>query len=333
MSRKIITVMESADLEKVHRIDFGNVAVYPKRAASILEKIYTDATCNQGFFAHINREMNAPQNTIFPEGVRKGDPLHMLWLFFAVMTDRRGQSFRVYEGHVRLWEKYRWLYTSEVAQADAKDVVDIVRREGLGLHSNIIENWVRVAKTLFDVLDGNPLNIYESGSINSIVYPMKGDRRLDLPGFGPKILSLLSMFYKEMKYMKIMPLDAFPVDVHVQRIAISTGILESSDGMIPNNYAEAILRFLICSLANRKDWSRVELSNALWLIGNRGCSGCYRRAIMSHFCPVYDECNGAIDSGPYYKGKWNLEKMFRKSCGYGEMFSPDLPLMRFASDD
>ncbi len=334
MSRRIIALMEPIEsIMDMDQVAIGDTLLYPKRAVNVLELIYESAIYKRGFFAHIQTERNAPQRIFFPSNTREGDANHILWLLFAAMTDRRGQSMRIYEGHQNLWEEHRWLYSEEVIKSDPDTIIDIVRGAKLGLHRNIIENWTRVAKTLFESLDGNPLNIYRQGSINTLVYPNKGDAVLDLPGFGPKILSLLSMFYAELDVMK-MPEDAFPVDVHVQRIAISTGILGSRTGFIYNSHAEAILRLIICHIIHMKGWSQVELSNALWLIGNKGCSGCYRSASMSHFCPVYTQCAGAIDSGPYYKGKWDLTKMYLKSRDpSGVFFSDDAPLMQFANND
>lgn len=315
-------------------LEIGNVVVCPKRAKIVLEKIYQDAIHREGFFRYVHADAYAPQRTCIPAGVERGDERHRVWLFFGAMTDRRGQSNRIYDGHERLWKKYPELYTYDVTAIPIDRVIQLVASERLGLHNNVIRNWVDNAKTLFYILGGEPLNIYKGRSVNDIEYPInRKNDYMHLPGFGPKILSLLSMFYAELDLMEL-PLDAFPVDVHVQRIAISTGILDSRDRYISNETAEMILRFLICRIAIDNDWSRIELSNALWLLGNQGCHDCYRCKTMSYFCPVYNECRGAISSGPYYKGKWDLHEMMRKSLGPGikGVFSADTPLMQLLND-
>lgn len=334
MSRKIIEVLDGmGDISGVEKLCIGDVIIYPQRAVSVFGKIYSDAVSRAGFFRHVYADVYAPQRIYFPFGTKCGDKEHRLWLLFAVMTDRRGQSNRIYLGHQALWRKYPELYSIQVLNFPIQKIVDLISNEAIGLHRNIIENWSSVAETIFLMLEGEPLNIYRNRDINSIVYPRKSDTVLHLPGFGPKILSLLSMFYSELNLMEL-PFDAFPVDVHVQRIAITNGILDSKKGTIPKSIAETVLRYLICQLSFMKRWSKIDLSNALWLLGNRGCSGCYRSAIMSHFCPVYQFCTGAIDSGPYYGGgNWDLTRRFRKSGGSGKMFSEEVPLIRILNSD
>ena len=103
-----------------------------------------------------------------------------------------------------------------------------------------------------------------------------------------------------------MPVDAFPVDVHVQRFAISNGIIKSS-GKVLNEEVERILRPLLCEIVLEKGWSALEMSHAIWFLGNRLCSGCYRDSIPKILCPSYGHCGGSISTITYFRrGFWDL---------------------------
>mgnify|MGYP003468298228 CR=1 FL=1 len=120
-----------------------------------------------------------------------------------------------------------------------------------------------------------------------------------------------------------MPGDAFPVDVHVQRFAISTGIIRCA-GKVVNEHAEQVLRKLLCELCFEEGWSSLELSHAIWFLGNRLCSGCYRDSSPEAFCPVYGQCGGSISTLTYFrKGTWDFDAL-RHRKGGDRKFSVDL---------
>ena len=165
------------------------------------------------------------------------------------------------------------------------------------------------------------------GSVEDILLFKKGGG--DLPGFGPKILSLLSLFYEELGLLT-MPPDAFPVDVHVQRFVISTKIV-TANAPATNEQVERVLRPLLCEVCVEEGWKPLELSHALWFLGNRCCNGCYNNAATEFLCPAYAKCGGSISTLPYSRrGIWEItEPRHRK--GGTRMFSlpSNTPLFLF----
>lgn len=227
------------------------------------------------------------------------------------MTDRREISDRVYESHVRLASKAPALYTHEAVQMGSEHIFKILKEEKVGSPGQSAAYWPHCAETFFKSFEGDPLHLYRERTINDILR-LKQTEEVRLPGFGPKILSLLALFYAELNCLS-MPKDAFPVDMHVQRFAISTGILEANGDLL-NEHAEAALRTLICRIIAEEGWSALELSHAIWFLGKYLCSGCYRNTAVKVLCPAYDVCEGCPSSKPYFrKGKWELDApRFRK---------------------
>lgn len=312
------------------RSDSDNgISVDKERAKFVLRPLYRAFMERRMLFAHVTREADAPQRRFFPDGVAQGSIEHRRWLFFAAMTDRRQVSELVYESHARLWTKEPGLYSEEVLDMLPVEVVGLLRGENIGAPAQSAAYWPRSAKTLFDSLDGDPLEMYRRfGSVEDILLFKKGGG--DLPGFGPKILSLLSLFYEELGLMT-MPRDAFPVDVHVQRFAISTGIITTNAPSVTSEQMERKLRPLFCEICVEEKWKPLELSHAVWFLGNRNCTGCYKNSAAEFLCPAYAWCGGPILTLPYSRrGKWEMTApRYRKGGTRPFSFPSTAPLFLF----
>ncbi len=262
----------------------------------------------------MNRHEHAPQRKYFPPSAEVADLNHRRWLFFAAMTDRREESERVYASHERLAGKSPELYTRDVLRMPSSEIEALLRKERVGSPGQSAKYWPRCAETLFHEYGGDPLFMYGNTNIDDLLR-IKRIRKMDpLPGFGPKILSLLSLFYEELGLME-MPSDAFPVDVHVQRFAISTGIIQCA-GRVLNEHAEQVLRKLLCGLCFEEGWSSLELSHAIWFLGSRLCSSCYRNKAIPMLCPVHDQCGGSISTLKYFqKGIWDFDAQRHRKGG------------------
>jgi len=293
----------------------SDIVVHKERAKQVLRLLHESFIEKSKIFKYITREVNAPQWVFFPEGVEKGSLLHQIWLFFAAMTDRRESSNQVYESHTRLWKKSRELYSEKAIQMSYKQIAGLLAGEKVGSPRQSAGYWSRSAKTLFERFGGDPVSMYRVfNSVDHILaYKDNGEGNL-LPGFGSKILSLLALFYTELGLMD-MPPDAFPVDVHIQRLAISTGII-TGNGRVLNEEVEREVRPLFCEICAEEKWERFDLSHAGWLLGSKGCNGCHRRTEMRFFCPVYEECTGSISTKTYFRqGFWNLDAIRHRKGG------------------
>lgn len=302
----------------------SEVVLDKERARCVLGALYESYRHEKKLFQHVSRETHAPQQKYFPVGVSKGSAEHCRWLFFATMTDRREDSDRQYASHERLSQKAPELYTRDVIKMAPQEILGLLKSEKVGSPGQSARYWPRCAETLFEYFAGNPLHLYQEGGgrINGLLdfkRSKQGDR---LPGFGPKILSLLSLFYEELGLLR-MPEDAFPVDVHVQRFAISTGIMKSS-GIVTNEVAERMLRPFLCRVVYEEGWSALELSHAIWFLGSRLCKGCYRSSVSKLLCPVYDQCGGSISTTMYFrKGLWDFSADRHRKGGSSDFALPN----------
>jgi len=280
------------------------VTIDKTHAKKVVGEIFSDYLANKKLFTYVRRS-DAPQTKHCPEDIQKGSLKHAQWLFFAAMTDRREVSERVYAAHKQLWGKYEsLLYTRPLLPliTTATDIVSFLIEEGIGMPDTSSKSWVACSSTLFGELRGNPTKLYEAGSIDAIV--AQKDGAWHLPGFGPKLLSLLALFYHEVDLIQL-PKDAFPVDVHVQRFALSTGIVTTKE-KISSTALEKILRPLLSTICHEEDWPILEVAHALWFLGNRLCTGCSRNSESAFFCPAYAACKGPVNTWGYFKkGAWD----------------------------
>ncbi|MDP3958214.1 MAG: hypothetical protein Q8Q36_01985 [bacterium] len=253
---------------------------------------------------------DAPQRKYRPEGVVRGSPDDLIRLYFATLTDRRQLSAEVYKAHVRLWQSHEWLYREDVlALKECETLEKILREEKAGTPKESAKTWLPCAETLYSTFGGDPRKLFAGGSISAALewkYGEEKKRKRDpLPGFGPKILSLLAIFYEELGAIQSLP-DAFPVDMHIQRIFISTGAV-SAPGIEKSAGLAEFLRFRLCEICSERKWKPLELSQAFWFLGNQTCTRCYLLKDAHLRCPVYEECGGAIESRSYFKrGEWDF---------------------------
>ena len=265
----------------------------------------------------IHIETEAPQWKYRPKALPVGSPAHLVWLWNAAATDLRAQSADVYHTHQLLWENRRTqlsfgeslrptreLYTPEVLSWEREHFLAAFAKCGFGNPKRNIEWWLRRAETLWGLWEGDPFRMFQLGTIDALMAWKQRQRADPLPGIGPKIASLIAIFMEE-HGMSHVP-DAFPVDVHVQRLALALRVVvPTRNAPILNETLEALLRPAIVRLCAEEGWSRITLSHALWFRGNRGCTDCWKSHYAQVECPVFSECQGAYQSRSYFKmGLW-----------------------------
>lgn len=289
----------------------------------VIDGLYGAYVSQRQLFSLVNRETHAPQRRFIPKGMEPGGLKHRRWLFFAAMTDRREESERVYESHVRLAATVPRLYTEAVVRMRVGAIAEILSTVKIGSPMQSARYWPRSARTLFAEYSGDPLLIYQHGDglIDDVLRTKRSREGDRLPGFGPKILSLLALFYEELGRMA-MPRDAFPVDVHVQRFLISTGILKGV-GIATNEEVERIARPFLCRICQLDGIPALELSHAIWFLGNRVCRSCCRNNAALALCPAYRQCGGAISTFPYTrKGIWEFDASRHRKGGAIQFLLP-----------
>lgn len=258
-----------------------------------------------------SEEKSEDASTLKIKNIVKGGHLHRIWLFFATLTDRRQVSMSVYKSHVEIYSKHPELYTKAVIKMSPKELASILITYRIGCPNQSATYWITCAKTLFCDFDGDPLKLLAhcNNSVEGIVeYKREQKKKKNmgydpLPGYGPKIASLYTLFLAELGKIK-MPDDSMPIDVHVQRIFIQCGAIINHSNTY-NEELEDILRVFICKIALKYNLNKVCLSHAFWQLGRTLCNGCYRAKGTEYLCPVFERCAGSIETKKYYSdGIW-----------------------------
>lgn len=300
------------------------IGINTERATELLLALHRAYVAKSHLYRHVSIE-NAVQHVHIPDAVEKGSMEHIQWLFFATLTDRRQVSEEVYRAHVLLREKYPHLYTEQVLTMKAVDLANILIQYKVGIPRQSAEYWIRCAATFWGMWKGDPRLLYQGGSIQSAL-KWKNSFAIDpLPGYGPKITSLFGLYLSELG--EVILLDAFPVDIHVQRWFLSTDCITGIAGNISNAEMEERLRPFLTDFCISQDVSWIDLSHAIWFLGNRVCTGCPRNKAANLVCPSYSACGGALDSKTYFtKGFWTLNERFRRGGDYTGFVCPTGPL-------
>lgn len=259
---------------------------------------------------------SAPQHWGIPNRVLSGSPEHLVFLYFTTLVTLRAESDAVFRQMVGLWQERQEFFQESVVSMEEKEIEETLRRIGYINPSQLAPRWKKCAQTLFQDLDGNPLRVFGGHqSIDAVMVAFKGQGKNRLPGYGPKLLSLLALFYRELGAIGDVD-GAFPVDLHVQRICITTGIITGA-GIVDSATAVAEpLRREISRICAQERMDPLALSHALWFLGAKLCVQCDKSA-TELLCPVHTHCSGGVTSTRIYhkKGRWDLGNPDRKPKG------------------
>lgn len=110
---------------------------------------------------------------------------------------------------------------------------------------------------------------------------------------------LASLFLQWVGRYELYPLSnmnkfGLPVDFHLCRIAIQTGILDPQVEIARGVLANEIFVPIIKHLCKKNGWSPAAVSEALWVIGSQGCTPDQKAFAPYNTCPLKEECIGAI---------------------------------------
>ncbi|OHA80722.1 MAG: hypothetical protein A2675_02405 [Candidatus Yonathbacteria bacterium RIFCSPHIGHO2_01_FULL_51_10] len=273
---------------------------------------------------------SAPQHWGIPRGVVAGSLEHRLFLFFTTVLTIRSESDAVFRQMVRLYKEQPVLFDPQVAGVMELSEVQALLKDVGYIHPNQgASRWIVCAGGLGRRFGGDPLNIFLGRKSIDEVYrsiQMKGGKKL-LSGFGPKLLSLLALFYEELELVPCLE-GVFPVDLHVQRICITLGIVTGS-GIVDAAYTLAeVLRTALWEACRDMGINPFDAAHAFWFLGSKGCWQCHRVSGIEQVCPLASECSGNHASTALYhrKGRWDFDDQRRRPKGVQQGALPGLAL-------
>jgi len=262
--------------------------------------------------------MAAPQHKNFPRGLEVRSLEYNRWLFFATLLNYRSVSEKVFPMAVTLWDKFPELFSSDICQMKDDLVIKALKDEDIRYTSpnQAGIRWGASARALFTHFDGDPLNIFsEVKSVDdfiSLKKKLEREGNVSFLGYGPKLFSLLAIFYEELGLIDHLE-GSLPVDLHIQRIFITLGIVDvvESGGEQDAMAVAEFIRPRLTKLCYELGVKPLDLSHALWFLGSNVCTKCTKitSELREWACPFAEYCPGPIDSMPYSRrGRWNFEE-------------------------
>lgn len=147
----------------------------------------------------------------------------------------------------------------------------------------------KAAETLDERYDGNPLNLF-NGNLQKTY-----ERIEEIPGYGIKLARLLTIWYHKYGFLRCKENDLeLPVDLHVTRISINTGIIIISENHnIRKDRIVNPLTEFYATLCKKHGFSGLKLNEAFWGLGAKACSKAIIRKddyLCKTECPVEKFC-------------------------------------------
>lgn len=273
-----------------------------QRGSAIAELLY-DAFSTTGILGR----KDMPED-VLPAGVQRGSLEHLMFITLTVAIDYQRNAPSLWESSKRSFEdpETRYLYDPQLLhEAAPKKVKSDMQKHGLSKKPrNDAYTWMTVGVTFYKKWGGNPSNFLEDCSWDSvtILERLRSDSHRynkkmvsDYPFLrGPKIGPLWLRMLRDnvgiagLKYLDKVPI---PVDVHVARATLATGVVKGKMAGKFEDLYEDIRKAWFASVQGLRLKNRpmiaLDVDEPLWHLSKYGCSA---RDKDSGSCPVSGMC-------------------------------------------
>ncbi len=259
---------------------------------------------------------------LLPSGVKRGSLEHLLFITLTVSIDYQRDANALWESSRQTFEDpdTRYLYDPESLHVKKPRVINVdMQKYGLSRKpKKDADIWRTVGVSFFKKWRGNPTNFLQDCNWDSmsVLRRLKEDMHLyngksvaDYPylrgnKIGPLWLRMLrdNVGVKELKNLERVPI---PVDIHVARASLTTGVvhgrfdgrLEDIFEQIRNAWFQSVKGL---SVGNR-EMIALDVDEPLWHLSRYGCSSrdIYGNCPMSSKCEAREFC---------VKGKVSIKK-------------------------
>ena len=303
-------------MPEIYRVDAS-------RAEVVLGKIWERYLT--GEYPYNRASTMLPQNYVPARLPRGGEEEAWYWMVVCLWmrggvnsTDSAKQLSQLYD----FCAKRRGLnpfIPAQAARMSETQIINLLKKVGLGMHQSS-PAWAENARRLMQIWDGSVLAIFEGVTSYEIAWPrLIQDNGTGFVGFQHKMACMILYFLMEAGLIKGFPFPP-PVDFHLQRVAIATGILRRSDGGSQIAYTEkefdavqSLLRDLFLEYELRHGLDGNRFTDSLWILSRTLCR--------------YNPGNRTLQMGTYQARKTKLEayqpdwskptdvKAWERSCG------------------
>jgi hypothetical protein len=260
-----------------------------------------------------------------PRGIQRGSLEHLLFLTLTVSIDYQRDAVALWQSSRQSFEgtETRYLFDPKsLHEASPRQITMDMQIKKLSKKSKKDAHiWRTVGVTFFNKWDGDPRNFLESCNWDSltILDRLKNDNHVynqrsvsDYPYLrGPKIGSLwVRMLRDNAGIEQLKNLDAvpIPVDIHVARATLATGVIRGkTQGQLHDLFEDirtAWAESLKGLYAKDRPMIALDVDEPLWHLSKYGCT--YRDK-ENGVCPLSGQCEAREFC---VKGKIAIEKSF-----------------------
>lgn len=193
-----------------------------------------------------------------------------------------------------------------------------------GRQGDAMLGWYHNCCVLHKTYHGNIFEYFNAHNndaieIHEALYFKPGGKTVnkEFKRFEKKLASLFLQWVGRYDLYPLSNLDEFglPIDLHLCRIAIQTGIIDPQIDIPRKVLAYEVFWPIVnylCQKNKEKGWRPAAVSEALWVIGSRGCTPDQTAYAPYDTCPLRGKCIGAIKKLPDDDAFYSSLNMIRK---------------------
>ncbi len=245
---------------------------------------------------------------IIPVGVERGSLEHVLFITFTVAIDYMRDADALWESAKETFEdpETKYLFNPNLIHKtpNNKFTQDLQKHKLSKRPNKDSRIWRTNAVTFYKKWEGDPRKFLEDCNWDSrvILSRLKSDtnryKSKNLKDFmylggnkiGPLWLRMLrdNVGIDKLKNLEKVPI---PVDIHVARSSLTTGVVHGKfEGKLENIFNDIRKAWFECVKGlkiNNRDMIALDVDEALWHLSKYGCS---KRNEKTGKCPVYNQC-------------------------------------------
>ncbi|MEM3986899.1 MAG: hypothetical protein QXR39_09000 [Candidatus Methanomethylicia archaeon] len=245
---------------------------------------------------------------IMPKGVIRGSLEHLIFITLTVSIDYQREAKALWDASRKTFEdpETRYLFNPKALhETPLKKIIEDMQKYGLSKKpQKDAYIWRTIGVTFYKKWNGDPKNFLQSCNwdaptilerLKKDTHLYKGRRVPDFPYLrGDKIGPLwLRMLRDNVGFTKLENLDKIPipVDVHVARATLTTGVVGGQFKGKLNDLFEYIRKAWFESVkglnAKNRPMIALDIDEPLWHLSKYGCS---KRDKNTGNCPLYLKC-------------------------------------------
>lgn len=245
---------------------------------------------------------------VMPDNIAKGSLDHILFITLTVSIDYQRDADSLWESSKKTFNdpETRYLFNPELLYKTPieKIIKDMQKHKLSKKPEKDAAIWHTIGVTFYKKWGGDPRNLLESCNWDSllILNRLQNDTHInngkpvsDYPylrgsKIGPLWLRMLRDYacITELKNLESVPI---PVDIHIARATLATGVVRGKEKIRANELFEYIRNAWFESVKglniNNRAMIPLDLDKPLWHLSREGCSN---RDKITGYCPLYNKC-------------------------------------------